>query len=347
MRILLVRLSAIGDCLHAVPLLAALREQLPEATLGWAIESAGYNLLRGHPAVDRFHLYPRDGEGPGGWPWIATGKRILAFRRELREVGYDVVLDVQGLTKSGLVSWWSGAPRRVGFAGAESRELNRLFLTERRAVAAGLHVVEQNLQMLEAVGLEVPSRPRWPLPSYEEEAHCVEGWLSHLGLERGKFAVVNPGTTWVTKTWPESKFSAVARGLVERLSLPVLVTWGSADERPLAEAVAVAAEGAHLAPPSTLRQLAALLGRSALFVGNDTGPLHLAVALGIPSVAIFGATDPVRNGPYGEPHRAVVTREDLPCRPCRARRCRRGDLACLCGVSVTDVLAACEAVALP
>lgn len=342
MRILLVRLSAIGDCLHAVPLVAALREQLPDAHLGWAIESAGHELLEGHPAVDRFHLYPRHVESEGAGSWISSGKRLLAFRRELREVGYDVALDVQGLTKSGLVAWWSAARRRIGFAGPDSRELNRFFLNERQRVEPELHVVERNLAVLRSLGLEPPARPRWQLPAYEHEGRRAEAWLAEHGLDPGRFAVVNPGTTWVTKTWPASSFAAVARGLVEQLSLPVVVTWGSADERRLAETVAGGADGVQVSAPTTLRELAALLARAVLFVGNDTGPLHLAVALEVPSVGVFGATDPLRNGPYGEPHRAVVTAEPLSCRPCRARWCRRGDLACLDGVSPTRVIAACR-----
>jgi lipopolysaccharide heptosyltransferase I len=343
MRILLVRLSAIGDCLHAVPLAVALRERLPDASLGWAIEEEGHELLRGHPAVDRFHVYSRhgNGRGPGSWPGAA--RRFRDFRRELRAASYDVALDVQGLTKSGLVAWWSGARRRIGFAGPDSRELNRLFVNERQPVPPGLHVVERNLTLLRALELEPPSRPRFTLPAYDDEGRRVEASLAELGLEPGAFAIVNPGTTWITKTWPATSFAAVARGLVEELLLPVVVTWGSPAERRLAETVAAGNDGARVSSPTTLRELAALVARAALFVGNDTGPLHLAVALDVPSVGVFGATDPARNGPYGDPHRAVVATEPLDCRPCRARWCRRGDLACLHWISPAEVLVACRA----
>jgi len=335
-RLLLVRLSALGDCVHATPVVEALQRQVSGIEIGWAIEPAGYELLRDLPGVHRFHVFPRNVRG-----WKMT-RALTAFRRELMAERYDVALDLQGLTKSGLVAWLSRAPLRVGFAGAESRELNRLFLNRRRAAPASTHhVVDRNLSLFEALGLEVPSRARFVLPSWRDTEVAVLGFLAENNLAEGAFAVVNPGTTWATKLWPAARFAEVAVGLADRL--PVVVTWGNADEEQAARKIVDHAASSRVvaAPETDLRELAFLIGASRLFVGNDTGPLHLAAAQQVPCVAVFGATDPLRNGPYGEGHRVLTT--ELDCRPCFSTRCRRRDLACLTHVSPAAVMAACEA----
>ena len=337
-RILIVRLSAIGDCLHALPLATVLRARFPHAFLGWAIQPPASELLAGHPAIDRFHLFPRRARG------LALVRRFREFRAELRAERYEWAIDVQGLTKSGLVARWSGAPRRVGFDGAESREINRLFLNRRVRVAGGVrHVVDRNLQLLTALGVEVPATIEWGLPRAELGEH-LEDFLAHTCGER-PFAVVNPGTTWVTKQWPLERFLLTARGLAEQHGLVVVVTWGNDEERRAANRLVAGRQSlpVYAAPRANLQQLSALIARARLFVGNDTGPMHLAVALGVPTVAIFGATDPRRNGPYGELHRAVTVDEQLACQPCWRTRCARRDLACLERLDEGAVLRACAA----
>ena len=349
-RILLVRLSSIGDCIHALPMINALRDQLPDAHLGWAIQSAAHQLLEGHPAVDRFHLYPRSVKGPR-----STFREMRRLRRELRRERYEVALDVQGLTKSGLVAWMSGAPRRIGFAGAESREANRLFVNHRVAVGDPMHVVDRNLELLRALDLEKPREISWSLPV----APLEEGFERMLReeLRAAPFAVVNPGTTWETKRWPPERFAEVCRALAERHDLAVLVSWGNERESAEADRIVQGCSGLPVfrAPGTSLPELASLLSQARLFVGNDTGPMHLAVALGVPVVAIFGASDPKRNGPYGastmesasssssaEPRAIALTSpQKLDCRPCLKGSCARGDLACLRGLESEIVVGAC------
>lgn len=344
-RILLVRLSAIGDCLHALPVLAVLRQAYPRGCLGWAIEEAPYELLREHPMVDRFHIFPRRAFKRQSGSILERARQVNAFRRELRAARYGVALDLQGLTKSGLVAWWSNAPKRVGFAGKESREINRFFANSRvLAPAEAVHVVEKNLALLRPLGLEPPSRLQWPLPDYGPEVRELAAFLEGCGLspdgDGPGYAVVNPGATWTTKRWSPEQFGAVARGLVERHGLAVIAPWADEAERAAAETIVrLAGSRGFLAPPTGLRQLAALLSRARLFVGNDTGPLHLAVALGIPCVAVFGASDPLRNGPYGREHRIHAGGPE--CQPCWKKTCARGDLACLAWVEPGKVLASC------
>ena len=351
-KILLVRLSALGDCLHAIPSLVALRRQFPNAEIGWAIEELSYSLLKDHPMVDRFHVFPRKAFKRGSGTLMSRMRSLSAFRKELGAVGYDSAVDLQGLAKSGLVSWWSGAKQRIGFKGADSRELNRVFTTARiEPPEEAVHVVEKNLSLLKPLGVDLPSKPEWVMPAYDAEKLALQPFLKECGLldECGHvrdFAIINPGATWFTKRWPPELFGEVAKGLREKLNLPSIVTWAGADELAASKTiVTIGCGGAgggnvFLAPDTDLRSLAALTAQAALFVGNDTGPLHLAVALKINTVAIFGATDPLRNGPYGSGHR--IQTGGVECHPCWKTSCERQDRACLTWVKPETVLVSCE-----
>ena len=345
-RILLVRLSAVGDCLHAVPVLAALRRRWPKAFLGWAIESGGHALLNGHPMVDRFHVFPRRAFKRKEGTLFERMKLLSTFRKELKRERYDAAIDIQGLTKSGLVAWWSGARLRIGFRGEESRELNTLLVNKRVPVPdEAVHIVDKNLALLKGLGLEPPAKPEWAMPDYAPESAEMEKFLEplKLGREPGRrpFALVNPGATWFTKRWPPERFGQVAAGLIRHHHMPVVATWAGDEEKAAAEIILKTANSpeAHLAPPTDLRQLAALCAKASLFVGNDTGPLHMAVAVGTRSVAVFGASDPLRNGPFGREHRIQAGGPE--CQPCWKKTCAREDLACLMWVTPEKVLESC------
>ncbi|MYA08484.1 MAG: glycosyltransferase family 9 protein [Holophagales bacterium] len=344
LRVLLVRLSAIGDCLHAAPVASALRRAHPDAFIGWAVQEPAATLLRGYAGVDRFHLYPRRASGVA-----AHLEALRRFRRELRSSRYDAALDVQGLTKSGLVAWWSGARQRIGFRGGPamgSRELNALFLNQRFAVGLNVsHVVDRNLALLSASGLLVGAASpvaEWHLPEYAEPAPL--SFLEHHGLSDGRYAVVSPGTIWRTKRWPPHHFAAAVRRLGRDRGLPVVIAWAGEDERHAAEEI-VAGAGDDcrvlLAPPTDLRELATLLRHATLFLGCDSGPAHLAAALDVPCVSVFGPTDPARNGPYGPRSAAVQLDPKLDCQPCWRRTCSRGDFACLERLDADRVVAEC------
>ncbi len=344
-RVLLVRLSAFGDCLHAVPALVALRRHFPGAEIGWAIEDLPHSLLKGHPMVDRFHIFPRKAFKRREGSFMDRVRFMRKFRKELAEAKYEVAVDMQGLTKSGLVSWWSGARRRIGFRGEESREINLLFNSERITPPPdAVHVVEKNISLLAALGVEMPHKPEWVMPPFESEAAALRPFLEECGLASAggvkNFAIVNPGATWLTKRWPPESFGEVAKGLIAQHDLPVIATWAGAEEQQAAQTiVSIAGKQAFLAPQTDLRQLAALVGQAALFVGNDTGPLHLAVALNVATVAIFGASDPLRNGPYGPIHR--IQTGGVECHPCWKTTCERKDRACLVWVKPETVLTSC------
>lgn len=348
-RILVVRLSAFGDCLGTLPALAALRRRFPNSQIGWAIEKAPHLLLRGHPHVDKFHIYPRHALKIGKTNLIDGLKEMNNFRKELAAEKYDIAIDFQGLTKSGIVAGMSRAKKRIGFRGEDSREVNTLMVNVRvRPPEEAVHVVDKNLSLLHPLGIEPPERPEWVMPDFSAEAEVIKPFLKECRLldERGKvrdFTIVNPGATWYTKRYPPEMFGEVAKGLVERHNMPVISTWAGDDEYKMAETIVNIAGGpakrAFIAPKTNLRELAALTQRAALFVGNDTGPLHLAVALKVHTVAIFGATDPLRNGAYGSGHR--VQTGGVDCHPCWKTTCARIDRACLTWVKPEAVLTSC------
>jgi lipopolysaccharide heptosyltransferase I len=312
LKALVVRLSSIGDVIHTLPALAALRAHAWQVT--WLVEPAARSLLEGHPLLEGVVALPS-----------ARAFGLVAARRALRELRSeqrDVALDFQGLWKSAAWARLSGARRVLGFDGPWRREgLSAVLLTERAELDTDRpHVIDKNLALLRALGIEAVGSREFPLPPGAMRSPRVEENL----LERGVlgFAVLNPGGGWASKLWPPEGYAAVARGLRER-GLRCLVTWGPGEER-LAERVIAASEGAaEQCFATTLLDLAALFRKARLVVAADTGPLHLACAVGAPVVGIYGPTDPARNGPFS-PRDLVVRRTPL-CSPCHRRRCRTHD----------------------
>ena len=305
---LLVRLSAIGDVVHTLPVAAALHARGWRAT--WLVEPAARPLLEGNPAVARVVVAP---PARASWPGP-----MRATVRELRGARPDVALDLQGLWKSAAWARLSGARRVIGFGPRWRREpLSVLLVREQVALGAeAVHVVDKNLALLSALGLDARGLREFPLPPSETESMRVATALEHEGL--GEFAVLNPGGGWVSKLWPAESFGRVAQGLQER-GLAAVVTWGPGEEK-LAESVVAASEGAaRCSFPTTLLEFAELARRARVVVAADTGPLHLACAVRAPVVGIFGPTDPARNGPWG-PGDLAVRRRPL-CAPCHRHRC--------------------------
>lgn len=288
-RILIVRLSAIGDAIQTMPVACALRERFPEAFLAWAVESRAASLLRGHEALDELIELPRG--------WLKSPGGVWQLRRQLHDLRFDTAIDVQSLTKSAILAWLSGAKQRIGFGNPGGRELSKWF-NNQRVDPITTHVVDRYIELLRPLGIESPT-VRFQVPQRDEDRDAAERMIGELNLGDG-FAMVNPGAGWPSKLWPTDRFAAVATHLYNAWRLPTLVVWAGAAERTMAEQIAGAGPMVRIAPSTTLPELAALTRRAKLFVGSDTGPLHLAAAVGTPCVGLFGPWPATRHGPYGQ-----------------------------------------------
>jgi lipopolysaccharide heptosyltransferase I len=327
MNYLIVRLGALGDIIHAVPAAAALRRAHPDARIDWLVDARHRPIVDLITVVDRAIVLQRS--NASGW---------LEVTRQLRGVRYDAAIDLQGLLKSAILARASGALRVVGFSIWHLREKTaRPFYTEtdRRGRLETDHVVFKNLRLLSAIGV-TGERIEFPLADVESTA--LEAVRATLGGDR-PFALINPGAAWPNKRWPAERFGEVAAFIRDIRGLPAFVLWGPGEEG-LAGAVVEAAGGAaQIAPRTGLADLVALSRAASLMVSGDTGPLHIAAAVGTPIVALFGPTDPHRNGPWASDDIAVSRFGACGCH--YERRCRQQDW-CLDSVGVAEVTAAIQ-----
>jgi lipopolysaccharide heptosyltransferase I len=289
LRLLICRLSHIGDCILTLPVLCALRSTFPDAHISWIVERPTDQLLEGHRALDRLIVVRRG--------WLKSLSEIRRVRSVLRDAEFDVAIDPQGLTKSAACAWLSGARKRIGFARGAAREIAP-WLDNELVRPGRTHLVEKSLELLVPLGIDRP-RVAFDLPHYSEARDSIEHYLARFHLNCG-FALINPGAGWPSKQWPAQRFGEVAKHLGQRQRLPSVVAWAGDKERALAETV-VARSGGHalLAPATSLTELAELCRAATMFVSSDSGPLHLAAALGVPCVGLYGPTRPADCGPYG------------------------------------------------
>jgi len=301
----IVRMSSIGDVVHALPVAAALRQHRPGARVTWVAEAREATLLAGHPDVDEVVIVDTRG-------WRRRGRRVVALRemtrvtRRLRAQAFDVVLDLQGLVKSGLVTALTRAPRRIGFARGFRREWpSGLFTNERvRPPASARHVVEQYLALLTPLGITNPA-VEFHLPADPESDERADVFLGSAGVKPAdRLVLINPGAGRANKRWPLAHYRELARHLADDAGARVVALWGPGEEDE-ARAIAASAAGGLAAPPTSLRELIALARRARLVIAGDTGPLHIAAAVGTPCVGLFGPTSGTRNGPYGPAHRVL------------------------------------------
>ena len=326
--IVIVKLSSIGDVLHGVPAAVALKRAFPDARIGWAVEGRAADVLAGHPAIDHLFRLPRG--------WLKSPQAVLAFWKQLRWFDADVAIDLQGLLKSGVASVLSAAGCRIGPARPASREAAWLAYTH-PVMPVSTHVVDRHCEMLAPLGVQVTAdgfdMPRWPVARLR-----MENWVSGLRLSAPP-VILNPGAGWASKRWPAERFAAVARALVRQGGQPAIVVWAGGEERQAAERIVADAHGAAiLAPQTTLQDLGELCRLSRLFISGDTGPLHLAAAVGTPCVGLFGPVPADRNGPYGRQHACVEPPESM--RP--AWEDRKTDTLAMTGIDVDRVVAAAE-----
>ena len=309
-RLLIVRLGSMGDIIHTLPAATALRRAFPDATLGWIVEECWAELLctlpeprsgprsPRRPLVDRVHTvntkaWRRSLLSTQTWEQIAAGLS------ELRAQRYEIAVDFQGAFRSAVLARWSGAP--VIYGAAQPRENVASMFYTRQVIVHGSHIVEQNLSLAEAIARRQLEMPKIDFPRDPTvEKQCEYGLQQNIG----DFLLLNPGAGWGAKQWPAERYGQVARRLAED-GAKSLINFGPGEES-LMRAVESASEGAAKGMAGSLTELIALMRRARLFIGGDTGPMHLAAALGVPVVAIFGPTNPARNGPFGT--RSIVLR---------------------------------------
>ncbi len=343
-KILVLRLSAVGDVIRTLPAVKALKEYNPTSSITWIVEEPSKGLLESQPEIDEVILFPRRRWAEG----IRSAKKIKRtlgemgrFLKTLRRKEFDVVLDFHGILKSGLLSFFSGASKRVGFDRKSTKEGNFLFsnvkvtLSEKR-----ISRYLKNFELLKGIGLEVKDfKPKLHIP--EEDRRYVDSYFGNLSLSSKRpWIAIHPGTSQKTayKRWMPQSYAQLANRLVRELKATVIFTWGPGELKWVESIQRMMKEASHLAPRTeTLTQLGEVLRRCDLYIGGDTGPLHMASLLGIPVVGIYGPTDPIVNEPFG---RYVMVRKDVGCNPCRNRSCE--SLSCLKSLSVEDVFRATQ-----
>lgn len=348
MDILLIRLSALGDVVHGLPVASYLKETIPGARITWLVEPAFEPLVANNPAIDRVVIFPKQKWksgllNPAVWGETASG--VASFRKTLKSSGFQAALDLQGLLKSALLAVASGAPRRFGFKG--TREGADRLLTD--AIDVGdyfgfnQHVISLNLrlahQMCHRLGY-APAEPPvfspekslyFPLPEVPAESlERVDNWVGSPGA--APLAVLIPGTTWDTKIWPAQNWAQLAEKLATDGGYSVALVGTAAETATNSlidgELTKLGINVLNLTGATSLLDLIALFRRARLVVGADTGPMHLASAVNEPPVVgVYGATPVGRNGPYGPQTHAVAL--DLTCQPCYEKKCPLGTIACL------------------
>ncbi len=324
-RLLVVRLGSLGDIVHAVPAVAALGRAWPGAAIDWVTAPGYRELVRMVRGVRRvITVDTRRWSGSDGVPAVV---------RALRANRYEAVLDLQGLLKSAVLARLAGGARTVGFTRPDLRETAAgAFYSESVDATGAEHVIDKGLAMARALGASVDA-PEFPL----DVPDLPEVWALVARTAPGGYALLNPGAAWPNKQWPAERFGAVAAALWRDRGVSSVVLWGPR-ERALAESVVAASAGtAELAPPSTIPGIAALATQARLMLSGDTGPLHLAAAVGTPAVALFGPTRSGRNGPWS-PQDISISRLNQ-CECVYQRQCRRA-VPCIAGIETGEVVAA-------
>ena len=322
-RILLIKPSSLGDIIHGLPVLKALRNKWPDAKISWVVKDAYVDILNGNPLIDELILLIKSS--------LTTS--IFSFRKKLRHGSFDLAVDMQGLFRSGLIAFLSGAAVRIGFSNA--RELASLFYTHKVDAPLNLHAVDRNLKLAAALGCEV-QEIEFPINFNRETEQEALGFLQNIQLDKGKPLVTFvPGTRWEKKRWPLNSFSLLGDLLIEKMGAGIIVAGSRQENRLIHEIRSAMKNPSAEAVDFSLTKLTALLSKSDVVVTNDSGPMHIAVAMRTPVVALFGPTDPVRTGPYSK--KCLIIQRDLKCIPCFRKQCSQGSFECMESITVEEV----------
>ncbi len=342
MDILIVKLSAIGDVIHSLPFLEVLKHHFPQAHIDWVVEAPADRIVEGHPAIRRVLVSPRK-----SLPHRLLKERdrraltrdVRRFLKALRARRYDLVIDLQGLFKSGILTGLSKGKRKIGMN--DSREGAGLFLNEPAVrVDRDQHAIDRYLETARYLGC--PSL-KWEgrIPVSDRDRQHIDLKLLQHGIDTRCLIAVNPVAKWATKLWAPERFAALADKITHEWACQVIFTGSDADRKVMDRITAAAKTKVHnFAGETGLKELAALYERCRLLISTDTGPMHLAAAMGCPVVALFGPTAPWRTGPYGQGHRIV--RAPIVCSPCFRKHCSH--MTCMREITPDQVFTAVKAV---
>ena len=319
--VLIIKLSSIGDVVHSLPFLEVVKRHFPEAQIDWVVEEESSQIVMGHAAIRRLIVSRRKawiGKLKQGVRFSPVFGEAARFLKELRRVEYDLIIDLQGLLKSGILAGLARGKKKIGMSSA--REGAGLFLSERAVpVDYNQHAVDRYLQVARYLKCDC-SAWNGNIPVSAADMERIRRLVHGLGSGQGPLVAVNPIARWRTKLWDAERFAILADRLCNELSCCIVFTGGGRDRGIIQEICSMMANrSVNLAGRTTLKELACLYFLCRLVVTTDTGPMHIAAAMGCPVVALFGPTDPGRTGPYGPGH-AVIT-ADLECRPCFKRNC--------------------------
>ncbi len=342
MNLLILRLSSMGDVIHTLPALHAIRQSFPEATIGWVVEDAHSAVLKGIPEIDRLYILDRS-RLKGGW---SSRKRLAKeMKSQLRDLDWDIAIDFQGLWKSLLVARWSKARRIVGYA-PSSEKTHWFYSDPVRLPTMERHAVDRNLDLVETIGAKIrraESRTEFerdfPLPLGSGDYTAANDLLASLEIPDGVPKILlNFSARKEANKWGTKQYARLAHALKEEGMSPIL-TGGPADVEEEKEIQTLSGEPIpSVVGKCNLMQLAAFMNRMDVFVTGDTGPMHIAAAMKLPIVALFGPANPVRTGPYAPD--SVVLQKPRDCQPCYARHCKFGEEPppCLLDITVEEVV---------
>jgi len=332
-KILIIRISSLGDIVNVLPAVACLKKRYPLAAIDWLVSSNYVNLLENNPDINR--IIPWDRELWRTQQLLSAARKMTELIRQLRRREYDVAYDFQNQFRSGLLACAAKIPRRIGFE--DSPEHNSIFYTEKVGIISlkTVHVLEKALLL---AGFSPADKKEFHIKPDARDIGHVEGLLKSLPAELdGPIITVCPSARWVTKRWPPQYFAELVTRLVDKLKARIIFI-GSNSDIAIIEKIAAFKDFPYLsaAGKTTMRQLAYLISLSRITITNDSGPMHVAAAMGVPTVSIFGPTDPVLTGPYGRNHSVIAARVD--CIACGKRECP-GNIECLHQITPDQVLA--------
>jgi len=339
MKILIVKLSAIGDVIHTLPSLNAIRKHYPNAHITWLVEKAASSLVVGHEALNRVIISKRKQwiKKKFGPSCLNNIKEAHQFIKELRDTEYDLIIDFHGLLKSSVLIALARGKRKIGFdKGMEHMEHSYIFLNERiPAVNMDNHALLRSLMLINAIGIN-SKEIEYMIPVSDHTRILTDELLGCHGIkDPGIFVAMNPVAKWETKLWDNRKFALLADRLIEKYNACVIFTGSQSDKSTIKDIMSFMSKKAvNLAGETTLKTLAAIYKKTKLLISTDTGPMHMAAAVGTPVIALFGPTASWRTGPFGSKHK--ILRSGLNCSPCFKRQCSTID--CMKQISVKQVM---------